>query len=145
MEWGMTRDSTVYPMPNTFLPERWLNPSYPTYREPLSVYPRLDGHSQFGQGKRVCMGVDIVNNELLLVCGALAWAFNMKHRVDHNGIQVEVKDMEYSSLLIAKPDWFDFDLAARDEAKRQKIMEMWEDVEITEGLVSEKFVRKYSI
>jgi len=91
------------------------------------------------------MGVDIVNHELLLVCGALAWAFNMKKRRDRNGIEIEVKDMEYSSLLIAKPDWFEFDLAARDEGKRQRIMEMWEEIEITEGLVSEKFVRKYSI
>jgi len=90
------------------------------------------------------MGVDIVNHELLLVCGALAWAFNMKKKLDYNGLPIEVKDMEYSSLLIAKPDWFDFEMSARDEEKRQKVMEMWEEVEITEGLVSEKFVRKYS-
>lgn len=91
------------------------------------------------------MGVDIVNHELFLVCGALAWAFTMKKRYDHNGQEIEVKDMEYSSLLIAKPAWFDFEMTARNEGKRQKVMEMWEEVEITEGLVSEKFARKYAL
>jgi hypothetical protein len=78
---GLTRDPSTYPMANTFLPDRWLNPSYPTYREPLTVFPRLEGHSQFGYGRRNCMGVDIVNHELFLVCGALAWAFDMKKKI----------------------------------------------------------------
>jgi len=91
------------------------------------------------------MGVDIVNHELLLVCGAIAWAFNMTKKVDKNGRVVDVKDMEYCNLLIAKPDWFPFDLTTRDEVKRQKILEMWEEVEIEEGRVSEKLRRCYGL
>jgi len=135
---GLTRDASTYPMANTFLPDRWLNPSYPTYREPLTVFPRLEGHSQFGYGRRNCMGVDIVNHELFLVCGALAWAFDMKKKIGENGQEIEVKDMEYSSLLIAKPDWFSFDMTVRDETKKQVIMEMWEEVQCDEGLMSNR-------
>ena len=68
---GITRDPTTYPDADTFLPQRWLSPCFSTYREPLSIYPRLEGHSQFGYGRRICIGVDIVSHELFLVCGAL--------------------------------------------------------------------------
>lgn len=84
------------------------------------------------------MGIDIVNHELLLVCGAIAWAFNISKKIGADGKEIEVKDMEYSSLLIAKPDWFDFQLAERDEKKRQQVVEMWKVLEPSEEEVSEK-------
>jgi len=91
------------------------------------------------------MGVDIVNHELLLVCGALAWAFDMRKKIDQDGREVEVKDLEYCNLLIAKPDWFQFELTTRHELKSQKILEMWEELQIEEGRVSKKFRRCYGL
>jgi len=137
-EWGLTREPEVYPAAETFLPDRWLNPSYPTFREPLSTYPKLEGHSQFGYGRRVCMGVDIVNHELFLVCGALAWAYNMRKKRDENGRGIELNDEDYSNLLISKPVPFVFDLTVRDELKRKSIVEMWEKAEMSEARVGEK-------
>ena len=142
---GITRDSSIYPMADTFLPDRWMDARYPTFRDPLTQYPKLEGHSQFGNGRRICMGVDIVNHELLLVCGALAWAFNISKKVDENGREIAPNDLEYCNLLIAKPDWFPFDLTVRHEVKRQRIMEMWEEVKLEEGHVSEKFRRSYGL
>lgn len=81
------------------------------------------------------MGVDIVNHELFLVCGALAWAYNLKKKIGEDGREIVPKDLEYSSLLIAKPDWFEFDLSVRDEKKREKIVEMWEEAAMVEGSV----------
>jgi hypothetical protein len=117
----------MYPDGDSFLPERWLSPSFPTYKEPLTTYPRLEGHSQFGYGRRTCMGVDIVNHELFLVSGALAWAFNFKKKIGEDGNEIPVKDLEYSSLLIAKPDWFFFDLTVRSEKKKYMIVDMWDE------------------
>lgn len=125
-------------MANTFLPDRWLNPSYPTYREPLTIYPKLEGHSQFGYGRRVCMGVDIVNHELFQVCGAIAWAFNLSRKKDEHGRELELKDLDYSNLLISKPTIFAFDMTVRTEARKQTILDMWEVAEREEGLMSEK-------
>lgn len=124
-------------MGDTFLPDRWLNPSYPTYKEPLTTYPRLEGHSQFGYGRRVCMGVDIVNHELFLVCGALAWAYNLK-KTDSNGQEVQLNDMDYSNLLISKPSVFALDLTVRNEAKKEKITSMWETAEREDEVITEK-------
>jgi hypothetical protein len=131
-------------MANNFLPDRWLNPSYPTYHEPLTQFPKLEGHSQFGYGRRTCMGVDIVNHELFLVCGAIAWAFNIRRKVDATGKEIEVPDLDYSNLLISKPAIFSFDLTIRDEAKKQTVIDMWEAVEKEEGIESEKY-EKYNV
>ena len=117
----------MYPDGDSFLPDRWLSPNFPTYREPLTTYPRLEGHSQFGYGRRVCMGVDIVNHELFLVCGALAWAFDLKKKIGEDGKEMEVKDLEYSSLLIAKPDWFSFQLTVRSEKRKRMVVDMWDE------------------
>jgi hypothetical protein len=73
------------------------------------------------------MGVDIVNHELFLVCGAFAWAFDLKKKIGEDGKELEVKDLEYSSLLIAKPDWFPFQLTVRSEKKKHIIVNMWEE------------------
>ncbi|KFZ18300.1 hypothetical protein V501_01292 [Pseudogymnoascus sp. VKM F-4519 (FW-2642)] len=136
-EWGLTREPSIYPMANTFLPDRWLNPSYPTYREPLTIHPKLEGHSQFGYGRRTCMGVDIVNHELFLVCGAIAWAFNLRKKIDENGQEIPLNDMEYSNLLISKPAKFSFDLTLRDEMKGESIVAMWEAAEKEDGIQNE--------
>jgi hypothetical protein len=84
------------------------------------------------------MGVDIVNHELFQVCGALAWAFNLRKKKDENGREIELKDMDYSNLLISKPGIFSFDLQVRDEAKRQSIVDMWMADEQEGGLMNEK-------
>jgi hypothetical protein len=73
------------------------------------------------------MGVDIVNHELFLVSGALAWAFNFKKKIGEDGNEIPVNDLEYSSLLIAKPDWFFFDLTVRSEKKKYMVVDMWDE------------------
>jgi hypothetical protein len=72
------------------------------------------------------MGVDIVSHELFLVCGALAWGYDLKKKIGEDGKELLVKDMEYSSLLIAKPDWFPFDLTVRSDKKKRMIVDMWD-------------------
>ena len=53
---AITRDESLFPDAEAFRPERWLDPNIPTYREPLSKYPEIKGHSGFGWGGRSCIG-----------------------------------------------------------------------------------------
>lgn len=133
----MTRDEERYPDAEAFNPGRWLDPTYPTYREPLTVYPNLAGYSQFGFGRRTCQGVPIVDQDLFLAMGGLAWAFDLRKKRragvgGGEGAEIPVHWNEYSPLLIAKPLPFEFDAVIRDDAKRKALDKMWED-EVEEG------------
>ncbi|TVY85122.1 Cytochrome P450 monooxygenase psoD [Lachnellula suecica] len=129
LEWGICRDPFMYPDPEAFRPERWLNKAYPTFREPLTMYPNLKNYHQFGYGRRVCQGVEIVDQELFLVMAGMAWAFNIRKKRDVFGKEIDVPDNKYTSLLIAKPEKFDFDLLVRGEERRRVIEDGWEEKE----------------
>ncbi|KAK7952827.1 uncharacterized protein PG986_008555 [Apiospora aurea] len=126
MEWGITRDETTYPDPETFNPARWLEPKYPTYKEPLTMHPNLAGFSQFGFGRRTCQGVPIVEMDLFLAMGGMAWAFRIQKKRKADGTEVPVHWNDFTPLLIAKPAPFEFDLVARSEATARIVSGMWE-------------------
>ncbi len=123
----MTRDENIYPDGETFNPGRWLDPKYPTYKEPLTKYPNLNGFSQFGFGQRTCQGVPIVDQDLFLAMGGMSWALNFHKKRRPDGTELPVHWNEYTPLLIAKPKPFEFDAVIRDEKKRELLHIMWED------------------
>ncbi|GAB1319838.1 Cytochrome P450 monooxygenase psoD [Madurella fahalii] len=127
LEWGITRDESMYPDAETFNPRRWLDPSFPTYREPLTQYPNLNGYSQFGFGRRTCQGVPIVEQDLFLSMGGMAWAFDIRKKRDPlTGAEVPVHWNDYTPLLIAKPVKFPFDALPRSREKVAAMREMYE-------------------
>ncbi|KAH8898394.1 cytochrome P450 [Thozetella sp. PMI_491] len=126
LEWGITRDETMYPDPDTFNPMRWLDPAFPTYREPLTQFPNLNGFSQFGFGRRTCQGVPIVDQDLFLGFGGLAWAFDILKKRDAAGNEIPVHWNDYTPLLIAKPKRFEFDAVPRSDEKKALMREMYE-------------------
>ncbi|KAI0379560.1 cytochrome P450 [Hypomontagnella monticulosa] len=126
LEWAITRDESVYPDADSFNPARWLEPSYPTYKEPLTVHPNLAGFSQFGFGRRTCQGVPIVEQDLFLTMGGMAWAFNLRKKRRADGSEVSVHWNEYTPLLIAKPKPFEFDALVRSEDREVVLRQMWE-------------------
>lgn len=138
----MTRNETIYPDPESFNPDRWLSPAFPeTYREPLTRYPNLDNYSQFGFGRRTCQGIPIVEQDLFLAMGGLAWAFTMqKQRDPVTRAEVPVHWNNFTALLIAKPEKFKFDVVPRGGRERRvELRQMWEDAkEEEEELVLEK-------
>lgn len=94
----------------------------------MTQYPSLQGYSQFGFGRRTCQGVPIVEQDLFLTMGGLAWAFTIqKKRDSRTGEVVPVHWNTYTPLLIAKPAKFDFDAVPRGgAAKLAELRQMWE-------------------
>ncbi|KAJ4360915.1 uncharacterized protein N0V89_001484 [Didymosphaeria variabile] len=112
-QWAITRDAEVYPDPEVFEPARWLDPAYPSYREPLTEYPCIRNFTTFGYGRRLCMGMDLVENEFFVSIGAMAWAFDVARKVGDDGREVEIPRHDYTTYLISRPRKFAFDLKAR--------------------------------
>lgn len=118
----------MYPEPEVFNPDRWLSKEYPTYREPLTQHPNLNGFSQFGFGRRTCQGIPIVEQDLFLTMGGMAWAFDIRKRRDaETGEEIPVHWNSFTPLLIAKPVKFPFEAVPRGgDSKLETLRTMWE-------------------
>ncbi|ORY08946.1 cytochrome P450 [Clohesyomyces aquaticus] len=120
-QWAIHREEALYPDPETFNPDRWLSPSFPTFREPLSVYPNLQGFSSFGHGRRICPGLNIAERSLYIFTARLAWACHISQKKGPDGKEIEVPWYDYNTGFVCQPNWFPFDLEARDG--KNKIVE----------------------
>ncbi|KAI0971237.1 cytochrome P450 [Xylaria arbuscula] len=137
LEWAMTRDEKTYPDADAFNPARWLEPQYPTYKEPLTEHPKLNGFSQFGFGRRTCQGIPLVEQDLYLAMGGIAWALDIRKKKRADGSEVPVHWNDYTPLLIAKPCPFEFDAIVRGEEKKGVLRRMWEDGKGEDDILTE--------
>jgi cytochrome P450 len=125
-QWAIMRDESVYPDPETFNPDRWINPAFTkTYKEPLEKYPSIIGFPTFGYGRRLCMGMDLVENEFLVAIAGMAWATNITRKKDAMGREIEVPHHDFSSYLISRPKKFYFDYKIRSEGRRLQLEDYW--------------------
>ncbi|KAG9096235.1 hypothetical protein FS749_008866 [Ceratobasidium sp. UAMH 11750] len=74
--WAVTRDESIYPDPETFNPDRFLDPSVP--------YEYL-----FGHGRRRCPGMHFANSNLLIAFAYILTVFELGKGVDEGGSVIE--------------------------------------------------------
>ncbi|KAI9662518.1 MAG: hypothetical protein M1821_008685 [Bathelium mastoideum] len=129
LELAISRDPRLYPDPETFNPSRWLDPAFPTFKEPLSEHPKLDGHSQFGEGWRKCLGIGLTEATLLLACSGVVWAFDCRQKRDASGKLVPVDVDARKPTVIGGPLPFELDMKPRTTARAQQIQRIWMDVQ----------------
>lgn len=147
LEWSISRDPTMYPDADAWNPTRWLDPAFPTYKEPLDQFPTITGFSQFGYGKRTCQGQKLTEADLFVGIGSIAWLFTINGDQREAGAverdpekvhddegqtgrtrneeQRHDPTMHFSGLLIAKPLPFKFELRIRSRTRAQKVSEAW--------------------
>ncbi|KAL1861563.1 hypothetical protein Daus18300_008826 [Diaporthe australafricana] len=77
--WAMSMDEEMYPNPDAFEPERFLkDPDLP--------------YSQFGFGRRKCIGQYVGNNSMMINVARMLWAYDFKKGWDIvNGKKVEAR------------------------------------------------------
>ncbi|KAK5991543.1 Cytochrome P450 monooxygenase virE [Cladobotryum mycophilum] len=122
-QWAIHRDVELYPNPEAFRPERWLEPAYLTYREPLSIYPNLQNYSCFGFGRRICPGQHIAERSLHLLSMRIAWACSLSKEKDRNGEFISIPPYDYTKGFNVQPNPFHFELKARSEERLRLVME----------------------
>lgn len=112
-QWAIFRDPELYPDAEHFRPERWLDASFPTYREPLTTYPNLKRFAGFGHGRRICPGVEVAENSLILQVSNLLWACSIKPKKHVNGQDAKIPYYNYTGVAISTPKPFDFTVEER--------------------------------
>ncbi|KAI0264172.1 cytochrome P450 [Gloeopeniophorella convolvens] len=82
--WAILHDPEVYPDPDTFMPERFLNADGTVRDDPaLSL--------AFGVGKRICPGRHFVDATIFVVVASVLSVFRVKKAKDDLGREIDVK------------------------------------------------------
>lgn len=129
---ALNRDTTQYPDPENYRPERWLEPDWPTYMAPLTRYPNLregKGMHTFGWGRRQCLGQSIADYELFIIAASVAWGFTIStKKCPLTGETVAVDDRATNSSVILESLPFPMDFKPRSEERAKAIMKQYETI-----------------
>jgi len=97
VQWSIHREPKRYPDPDAFRPERWLDSTWPTYREPLTQHPNLQNFSAFGFGRRICPGQNIAERSLYILISRVAWTCDISAKRDSAGNVILPPSYDYVS------------------------------------------------
>ncbi|KAH8676106.1 cytochrome P450 [Xylariales sp. PMI_506] len=131
-EWSINRVESRYPDPENYHPERYLEPSWPTYQEPLTRYPNFRegvGMHTFGWGRRTCLGQHIVDDEMFVTGASVLWAFNLAGKFCPKTGQPVAFDTEATNAhVILEPLPFPMDIKPRSEERAAQILQGFGEV-----------------
>ena len=97
---AILRDPDMYPEPDSFKPERFLNPDGSLRDDPVLT-------SAFGFGKRICPGRHLVDSALFIIVASLLSVFNIENDKGTDGSPdvysytgSGLRYSDYSSLVV---------------------------------------------
>ncbi|KAF8602930.1 cytochrome P450 [Ceratobasidium sp. AG-I] len=103
--WGMAHDPDVFERPEDFWPDRWLSNEFGTK-------PGVDNTDRrntiwFGSGRRLCPGIHLANNSLMVNAMNILWAFNYGPEIDSvTGKPIPVDIFNFSKGIATYPEPF---------------------------------------
>ncbi|KAJ4190449.1 hypothetical protein NW767_011271 [Fusarium falciforme] len=100
--WWFLHDPAVYPKPETFDPERFLEPR----NEPDPA------NHAFGYGRRICPGRYLADDNLFLTISRLLATFEISKALDEKGCEIDV-EVEVTAGLISHPKTFPYGIKPR--------------------------------
>jgi len=110
--WAILHDASLYPDPDVFKPERFLNPDGSLRDDPILV-------SAFGFGKRICPGRHFADATFFIAVASLLSVFNIERGKDGGD---KLSDYTFTGFLISCPDPFPCSFIPRDEDARKLIL-----------------------
>jgi pseurotin biosynthesis cytochrome P450 monooxygenase len=122
-------DQDIYPDGKLFNPARWLEASYPTYKEPLSVYPNCQNFHAFGYGRRSCPGSDFTERSLIIMIAKLAWGVNIYWPLDASGNEIR-EPMKYGPGQAPRPIKFGCRIEPRTPERIKVLQRLAENLEL---------------
>ncbi|KAJ1299779.1 hypothetical protein OPQ81_011995 [Rhizoctonia solani] len=108
--WVMCRDQSIYPNPDEFDPDRFLDPNVPP-------------SPGFGWGRRKCPGSHYGESSVFVVLSSILAMYNISKRKDLNGREIEPEIKDAPNSLTLELEYFDFELKPRSERHRKLVLE----------------------
>ncbi|KAF4581329.1 hypothetical protein EYR40_002917 [Pleurotus pulmonarius] len=113
--WGMSHDPCVYPNPEAFQPERFLNPD--------GTLNDNDKPLAFGFGRRVCVGNAFAREIIWIAIAAMLSVFQFDKAKTPEGEDIEV-DGGFSDSLVIHPSEFKCSIKPRSQACEEAILKI---------------------
>jgi len=114
--WAILHDPDLYPDPEVFNPERFLNGDGTLLDDP--VIPMA-----FGVGKRICPGRHFVDSTLFIVASSVLSVFNVVKAKDENGREIPVNvGTSFQSSIVVHPEKFECSILPRDKLAEDLIV-----------------------
>jgi len=109
--WAMLRNETMYPDPESFRPERFL--------ENVGLSPEMERKRNpknyvFGFGRRQCPGVNLVDSSVWLLIASMLATLDISKAVDEHGNTVDPV-VEYENPIFRIPNPFKCDMRPRSQ------------------------------
>ncbi|KAK1966912.1 cytochrome P450 [Colletotrichum sublineola] len=134
-EWNINRDPKTYPDHDNYRPDRYLDPSFPTYQEPLTRYPNFRdgvGMHTFGWGRRTCLGQNLVDDEMFIAGAGVCWAFDMGlKKCPTTGEDVTFDTQATNSNVILEPLPFPMQFKIRNPERAKRVLDGYNDARET--------------
>ena len=122
----------MYPDHEHYRPERYLDPSFPTYQEPLTRYPNFRegvGMHTFGWGRRTCLGQTIVDDEMFVAGAAVCWGFDLAPKTcPRTGEEIKFDTQATNSNVILEPKNFPMSIKPRSPERAKLILDNYNAV-----------------
>ncbi|KDR69262.1 hypothetical protein GALMADRAFT_256096 [Galerina marginata CBS 339.88] len=121
--YAMSKDEGMFPSPDEFKPERYLNLDDSSSTD-SSPHPSFF----FGFGRRICPGMHVAQNSLFIVITRILWAFNVAPIKDASGNPILPSPDDFIGGLVVRPSPFNFVLEPRTDRRddvRALVDEEW--------------------
>ncbi|KAH7126913.1 cytochrome P450 [Dendryphion nanum] len=138
LEWAIARDPAMFPDPEAFNPLRWVEPGYPTYKEPLTEFPTVINSTQFGYGRRVCQGQTVADEDMFIGIGSIAWLFNIQRITQKDGVSASEVD------AVADPEKVEVHSIGMNEKASVSSEELNTGLETSEVTMEDVILSKFS-
>jgi len=112
--WAILHNPDLYPDPDTFEPERFLNEDG-TFRDDPTI------SLAFGAGKRICPGRHLVEATLFVVAASVLSVFDVTKATDENGHEIPVSPAMQSDAISSQPAKFECSITPRDNVAEDLI------------------------
>ncbi|KAH9926320.1 cytochrome P450 98A3 [Epithele typhae] len=120
--WGIARDPELYPDPDAFRPERFLdaNSQLDLTRSDPSDYA-------FGFGRRICPGQHFAEASLFIYAASILHVFSILPPVDDKGVPIQLVHDTATMGVIAHPHFHDYVVKPRCARSVQLVQEACRD------------------
>jgi cytochrome P450 len=123
-QYAIHYDPSLFPDPETFSPERYLNHPHKAAVYAASLNPYDRDHWDFGAGRRICPGIHLAENSLFITIAKIVWAFNL---VAPGKVDLSHDAYEPGTMTIPKP--FAVRFACRNQEIEHTLKSEWEAAE----------------